>query len=70
MSSTRDDTDAEVDLESATQYERPHYPNQSDLSDLIWHLGLTKSNSELLTSRLKKLDLLHPSIKDNLGKYS
>ncbi|XP_076318645.1 uncharacterized protein LOC143229774 [Tachypleus tridentatus] len=40
----------------------PYYPNQRDLNDLISDLGLTKSNAELLTSRLKEWDLLDESV--------
>ncbi|KAL6477291.1 hypothetical protein MHYP_G00131260 [Metynnis hypsauchen] len=39
-----------------------YYPNQKDLNDLIRDLGLTKSNAELLTSRLKQWNLLDESI--------
>ena len=37
----------------------PHFLNQQKLDDLIRDLGLTKSNVELLTSRLKERNLLH-----------
>ena len=40
----------------------PYYPNQKDLNDLIRDLGLTKSNAELLTSRLKQWNLLDDSV--------
>ncbi|XP_068201934.1 uncharacterized protein [Palaemon carinicauda] len=36
----------------------PHFPNQSELDDLIRDLGLTKSGAELLSSRLKEWNLL------------
>jgi hypothetical protein len=39
-----------------------YYPNQKDLNDLIRDLGLTKSNGELLTSRLKQWNLLDESV--------
>ena len=39
----------------------PHFPNQQELDDLLRDLGLTKSNAELLTSRLKEWNLLDPS---------
>ncbi|XP_076350916.1 uncharacterized protein LOC143247160 [Tachypleus tridentatus] len=55
----------EVDLEDpdytfrgAAGERNPYYPNQRDLSDFIRYFGLTKSNAELLTSRLKEWDLL------------
>ena len=40
-----------------------HYPNQEELYDLIKNLRLTKSNAELLISRLKEWDLLDESVK-------
>ena len=39
-----------------------YYPNQKDLNDLVRDLGLTKSNAELLTSRLKEWNLLDDSV--------
>ena len=36
----------------------PYYPNQEDISDLIQEMALTKSNAELLVSRLEQWDLL------------
>ena len=44
--------------EERTQY----YPNQKDLNDLVRDLGLTKSNAELLPSRLKQWNLLDDSV--------
>ncbi|XP_036328305.1 uncharacterized protein LOC118754674 [Rhagoletis pomonella] len=41
----------------------PYYPNQKDMNDLIRDLGLTKSDAELLTSRLMQWNLLDPSVK-------
>ena len=38
-----------------------HFPNQSELKDLIRDLGLAKSNAEILTSRLKEWNLLDES---------
>jgi hypothetical protein len=38
-----------------------HFPTQHELDDLIRDLGLTKSNAELLASRLKEWNLLDPS---------
>ncbi|XP_036327947.1 uncharacterized protein LOC118740498 [Rhagoletis pomonella] len=40
-----------------------YYPNQKDMNDLIRDLGLTKSDAELLTSRLMQWNLLDPSVK-------
>lgn len=42
---------------------KPHFPNQQELNDLIRELGLTKSNAETLTSRLKEWNLLDNSCK-------
>ena len=39
----------------------PHFPNHSELDDLIRELGLIKSNAEILTSRLKEWNLLGES---------
>lgn len=39
----------------------PHFPSQQEMDDLIRDLGLTKSNAEILTSRLKEWNLLDPS---------
>ena len=41
---------------------KPYYPNQKHLNDLIRDLGLTKSNAELLTSRLKQWNLLDDTV--------
>jgi hypothetical protein len=40
----------------------PYYPNQEDINDLIKDMALTKSNAELLISRLKQWDLLDDSV--------
>ena len=37
---------------------KPHFPNKTELDDLIRDLGLTKSGAELLTSRLRDWNLL------------
>lgn len=39
----------------------PHFPNQDEVNDLIRDLGLTKTNSEILMSRLKEWNLLESS---------
>ncbi|KAM3939389.1 uncharacterized protein RB166_020698 [Leptodactylus fuscus] len=39
-----------------------YYPNQKDLNNLIQDMGLTKSDAELLTSRLKQWNLLDKSV--------
>lgn len=48
--------------EGGTNKKKPYYPNQKDLNDLIRDLGLTKSNAELLTSRLKQWNLLDETV--------
>src|SRR6218665_3359506 len=40
----------------------PYCPNQKDVNDLIRDLGLTKSNAELLISRLKQWNLLDENV--------
>ena len=53
--STTDENDITIDdyvLNSNLEEKKPYYPNQKDLNDLIRELSLTKSNAELLTSRL------------------
>ena len=47
---------------------RPHFPTQEELNDLIRDLGLTKSNAEVLTSRLKEWNLLDKSCKVTLQR--
>lgn len=37
---------------------RPHFPNKTELDDLVRDLGLTKSGAELLASRLGEWNLL------------
>ena len=59
--SATDEDDTTIDdyvLNSTLEEKKPYYPNQKDLNDLIRDLGLTKSNAELLTSRLKQWNLL------------
>src|SRR6218665_1602516 len=41
---------------------RPYFPNQKDVNDLIRDLGLTKSNPELLISRLKHWNMLYENV--------
>ncbi len=41
----------------------PYYPKQEDINDLVRDLSLTKSNAELLISRLKQWDLLDDSVR-------
>ena len=63
--SATDEDDITIDdyvLNSNLEKKKPYYPNQKDLNDLIRDLGLTKSNAELLTSRLKQWNLLDDSV--------
>lgn len=61
-SHSEEDTDSGDDFRNIPEESR-YYPNQNDLNDLIRDLGLTKSNAELLTSRLKQWNLLDTSVK-------
>src|SRR6218665_1519092 len=46
----------------AVQERRPYFPNQKDVNDRIRDHGLTKTNAELLISRLKQRKLLDESV--------
>ncbi|XP_066436113.1 uncharacterized protein [Eleutherodactylus coqui] len=54
--------DEDVDFTVTAADKVSYFPNQYDLNDLIRDLGLTKSNAELLISRLKQWDLLDKSV--------
>ena len=54
--------DPDDNFRGRAEERNPYYPNQKDLNDLIRDLGLTKSNAELLTSRLKQWNLLDESV--------
>ena len=60
--SEEDIVDPDDNFRGGTEERNPYYPNQKDLNDLIRDLGLTKSNAELLTSRLKQWNLLDESV--------
>ena len=63
--SATDEDDITIDdyvLNSNLEEKKPYYPNQKDLNNLIRDLGLTKSNAELLTLRLKQWNLLDDSV--------
>ena len=60
--SEEDIGDPDYDFTDAVEERRPYFPNQKDVNDLIRDLGLTKSNAELLTSRLKQWNLLDESV--------
>ena len=63
--STTNEDDITIDdyvLNSNSEKIKHYYPNQKDLNDLNRDLGLTKSNAELLTSRLKQWNLVENSV--------
>ena len=60
--SGQDIGDPDYGFTVAVEERRPYFPNQKDIDDLIRDLGLTKSNAELLTSRLKQWNLLDESM--------
>ena len=62
-------SDSEEDIEDpdygftdAVEERRSYFPNQKDINDLIRDLALTKSNAELLTSRLKQRNLMYECV--------
>ena len=61
-SSSEEHEDTDPEFRDPTDERNPYYPNQEDINDLIRDLGLTKSNGELLTSRLKQWNLLDESV--------
>ena len=63
--SEEDIADPDYNFTDAAEEKKPYFPNQKDLNDLIRDLGLTKSNAELLTSRLKEWKLLDESVQVN-----
>ncbi|XP_061411305.1 uncharacterized protein LOC133344987 [Lethenteron reissneri] len=60
--SEEDIVDRDDNFRGGAEERHPYNPNQKDLNDLIRDLGLTKSNAELLTSRLKQWNLLYKSV--------
>ena len=60
--SEEDIGDPDYGFTDAVEERRPYFPNQKDISNLIRELGLTKSNAEFLTSRLKQWSLLDESV--------
>ena len=59
--SSNSKTDDDIPYDVPSIEVEPHFPNQSELNDLIRDLGLTKSNAEILTSRQKEWNLLDES---------
>ena len=60
--SEEDIEDPDYDFTDVVEERRSYFPNQKDINDLIRDLGLTKSNAELLTSRLKQRNLMDESV--------
>ena len=55
------DSDDDFNLSQTYMSLEPHFPSQQEVDNLVRDLGLTKSNAELLTSRLKEWNLLDTS---------
>ena len=49
-----EDSDEEFNISHPDRNSEPHFPSRQELDDLVRDMGLTKSNAELLTSRLKE----------------
>ena len=62
------DSDNEYTASDSDTKNEPHFPNQEELNDLIRDMGLTKSNAELLTSRLKQWNLLDTACRSSLSR--
>ncbi|XP_073493971.1 uncharacterized protein [Phyllobates terribilis] len=60
--SEEDIGDQDYVFTDAVEERRPYFPNQKNVNDLIRDLRLTKSNAELLISRLKQWNLLDESV--------
>lgn len=60
-SSQEENSESDSEEYQASSSKDPHFPNQEELDDLVRDLGLTKSNAELLASRLKEWNLLDPT---------
>ena len=55
--------DSDGTFQLSQEATKPHLISQEDLNDLVRDLNLTKSNSELLASRLQQWNLLAPDTK-------
>ena len=60
--SEEDIGDPDYGFTDVVEERRPYFPNQKDINSLIRDLGLTNSNPDLLTSRLKQWNLLDESV--------
>ena len=58
LSEDIEDSDDDFNISQTYMSLEPHFPSQQEVDDLVTDLGLTKSNAELLTSRLKEWNLL------------
>ena len=61
LSEDIEDSDDDFNIYQIYMSLEPHFPSQQEMDDLVRDLGLTKSNAELLTSRLKEWNLLDTS---------
>ena len=60
-STSSEDDDADVEVDTNCSSKDPHFPNQDKLDNLSKDLGLTNTKAEILFSRLKEWILLAPS---------
>ena len=60
--------DEEFNISHPDRNSEPHFPSQQELDDLVRDMGLTKSNAELLTSKLKKWNLLDLSCQSSSSR--
>ena len=63
-----EDSDEEFNISHPHRNSEPHFPSQHEIDDLVRDMGLTKSNAELLTSRLKEWNLLDLSCRSSLSR--
>uniref|UniRef100_A0A2D4I9T2 Uncharacterized protein n=1 Tax=Micrurus lemniscatus lemniscatus TaxID=129467 RepID=A0A2D4I9T2_MICLE len=54
--------DTDYNSTDVAEEKKPYFSNQKDLSNLIRDLDLTKSQAELLTSKLKEWNLLDENV--------
>ena len=63
-----EDSDDEFNISHSDINSKPHFSNQKELDDLVRDMGLTKSNAQLLTSRLKDCNLLDLTCRSSLSR--
>ena len=61
-SSSKGDKDIDPEFRGATEERNPYCPHQEHVNNLIRDIGLTKSNGELLSSKLKQWNLLDENV--------